>query len=186
MSRQQQKLTKHWFTAYLTEYYSKNKKLGLDLGSGQNIWKEFFQCPRVGFDLPIKMKNKDNEQPDVCGTGFFLPFPENTFDFITCYSVLLYIKDIEKFVNEMYRVIKPNGVVVVIIQNPRATSKSNKGVLVHKYDSKTLQKILQSGGFKSIKHKNFKTLFYSNYFNLTSVYAYAIVEPKKHQSGNDE
>lgn len=173
-------MTKHWFHSFLTQHYSSGKKLGLDLGSGKRNWQEFVKCECIGLDLPTELKNKKNEQPDVCATALNLPFKSNTFDFLFSYSAFPYIEGTERVFDEMYRVMKPNSTAVIIIQNLRGIKlHENEQNYANKFDSRTLHKKLFSHGFRSIKHKNLKVLFYSTYYNLTSVYAYAIIEPIK-------
>ena len=48
----------HWFTRYLTEYYSKNKKIGLDIGCGKRPYDKYFQCNYIGMDLPPNLAKK--------------------------------------------------------------------------------------------------------------------------------
>ena len=49
----------------------------------------------------------------------------------------------------------------------------------NRYNSKNLHDKLRQHNLISIKSKNIKSAFFSLYFDLTSVYAYAIVTPKK-------
>ena len=118
-------------------------------------------------------------KPHIFGTGVNLPFADNSFDLVTCYSVIPYVDDIDTFLNEMFRVIKPKGIAVIIIMNLRGLALHPNEFHPNKYNSKQLQQKLNQHGFNSIKHKNLKTLFYSTYFDFSSVYAYAIVTPKK-------
>ena len=168
-------MSKHWFTAYLTSYYSKGKTLGLDVGSGYRNWHEFFQCKYLAVDLPSKLNQVKSKRPDVSCTSCYLPFKDNSFDFLSCYSVIPEIINIDLALEEMKRVLKPNGIAIFIVQNLRAM-KLNKQNFVNQFDSKMLNNKLQSHNFKSIKHKNFQTLLFSHYYNVTSLYQYAIVK----------
>jgi len=170
-------MPKHWFIAHLISHYSTDKKLGLDLGCGQRNWKEFFQCDHIGLDLPIKLQNQKHERPDIAGTIVNIPFVSNSFDFISCITVLPYVENIDYAFREIYRVMKPNGIAVIIVQNPRGMKLHEKTQnYINRFTMKTLKQRLVSYGFKSIRHKNLKTLFYSTYFDFTSVYAFAIVQ----------
>lgn len=172
-------MIKHWFTSFLTQKYSTGQKLGLDLGSGYRNWHEFFRCEYVAFDLPSKMKQEKQKRPDVCGTATVLPFKDDVFDFLTCYSVFPYIVNLDAALKEIYRIMKPSGIAVIIIQNPRGMSINKEEYFENRLNSKQLHEKLHSHGFRSIKHKNLKVYFYSLYYNLTSVYAYAIVQTVK-------
>ncbi|MEO9277733.1 MAG: class I SAM-dependent methyltransferase [Nitrososphaera sp.] len=159
--------------------YSSGKKLGLDLGSGYRNWDEFFKCDYIAFDLPSQINQEKQKRPDVCGNAVCLPFKNDTFDFLSCYSVLPYIKNLDVVFKEMYRVMKPYSVAVIIVQNPRGMKLNKEVNFTNCLDTKKLNKLLRSYGFKSIKHHNLKVYFYSTYYDLTSVYAYAIVQPMK-------
>ncbi len=170
-------MTRHWFTSYLTENYSRNKKIGLDIGCGKQPYKELYNCQYVGIDLPSKVES--TAKPILFGSGESLPFKDDTFDFITSYSVIPYVENIDKFLDEMFRVIKYNGIAIIIIMNLRALSRDPSGYYPNKFSSKQLKNKLKKHGFDSIKSKNFKALFWSTYFNSTSVYSFAIVKCNK-------
>ena len=175
-------MTIHWFTRYLTEYYSKNKKIGLDIGCGKRPYDKYFQCNYIGMDLPLNLAKKNGggiTYPEIFGIGKFLPFLDNSFDFVSCYSVLPYEKDVNKFFSEIFRIIKPTGVAVIIIMNLKGLSLHPDTDYPTKYNSSQLNKKLNEHGFRSLKLRNPKALFFSTYFDLTSVYSYAIVSPKK-------
>jgi len=172
-------LAKHWFTAFLTSHYTERKNLGLDLGCGRRNWEEFWNCDCIGIDLPANLSTGQGQHPEIFATAEYLPFKDNSFDFLSCYSVLSYVDNIDKTLDEIYRIIKPKGVVVIIVVNPRGMKLHKDIYWKNRLDSQKLEKILESHEFKSVKHKNLKTLIFSFYYNLTSVYAYAIVQPKK-------
>ncbi|HXV66512.1 MAG TPA: sulfotransferase domain-containing protein [Nitrosopumilaceae archaeon] len=166
----------HWFTTYLTDYYSRNKKIGLDIGCGKQPYKEIYNCQYIGIDIPSGQMKNIKKKPDCLGSGEDLPFKDDTFDFISSFSVIPYVKNIEKFLNEMHRVTKNNGIAIITIMNLRALTRDSTTYYPNRFSSKQLEKKLAKHGFKSIKSKNLKALIWSMYFNLTSVYSYAIVK----------
>ena len=171
-------MVQHWFTAYLTDYYSKNKTLGLDIGCGKKPYQQIFNCKYIGIDVPSKLEN-NKDKPDFFANGDCLPFNVDTFDFVTCYSVIPYIEKIDQFLDEMHRVMKHDGIAVITIMNLKALSNDPDGYYPNKFSSKQLEKKLSNHNFKSIKHKNLKATIWSSYFDRTSVYSYAIVQCKK-------
>lgn len=175
-------MARHWFTSYLTDHYSKNKKIGLDIGCGKQPYKEIYNCQYVGIDFPSDQMKHVKEKPDFLGSGENLPFKDDTFDFITCYSVIPYVENINQFFNEMHRVTTNNGIAVITIMNLRALARDPDGYYPNKFSQNQLEKKLAEHGFKSIKSKNLKALFWSTYFNLTSVYSYVIVKCIKKNS----
>ena len=171
-------MARHWFTNYLTEHYSINKQLALDLGCGRRLHDKFFKCKQIGIDIPSE-KFQNAKLPDIFSSGTAIPFRNDTFDLITCYSVVPYVEKIDDFFNEMFRITKSKGIVVIIIMNLRGLALDPNGYYPNRYDSKKLHEKLIQHNFKSVKSKNIKALFYSTYYDLTSVYGYAIVTPKK-------
>ena len=172
-------MAKHWFIAYLTSYYSSGKNLGLDLGSGNRNWQEFFDCKMIGMDLLEKLNNDKKLRPDVCGTAISLPFKNNSFDFLSCYTVLSYVDPLDSALDEIYRVLKPQGIGVIIYVNRRGMNQHEDVNWINRLDPRFMNKKLAEHGLKSIRHKNLKALFYSIYFNFTSVYGFSIVKSKK-------
>src|SRR5581483_3094566 len=52
--------------------------------------------------------------------GQDLPFPDGTFDFVSCNHVLEHIFRTEKFVREIRRVLQPQGLAVISVPNTAA------------------------------------------------------------------
>lgn len=172
-------LAQHKFASYLTKHYSKNKKLGLDIGCRQRPYDDLYQCEYFGIDLPSSLSYGESIKPDIFSSGEFLPFKDNSFDFITCYSVIPYVKNIDRFFDEMNRILQPSGIAIIIIMNIKGLNLQPKTKFEHRYSSKDLHAKLEEHDFISIKHLNPKAFFLSTYYNKRSVYAYAIVKPKK-------
>ena len=172
-------ITQHKFTSYLTKHYSTKKQLGLDIGCRQRPYDDLYQCKYIGIDLPSSVSYADNIKPDIFATGEFLPFKDDTFDFVSCYSVVPYVKNVDGFFDEMYRIMQSTGIAVIIIMNIKGLNLQPETNFEQRYSSKDLQEKLNAHNFISIKHKNPKTFFLSTYYDKMSVYAYAIVKPKK-------
>lgn len=77
----------------------------------------------VGLDfsknmLSIAEEKKERLQLDqlelVHGNAMDLPFPDNTFDYVTIGFGLRNVRDYMTVLKEMYRVVKPNGIVVCL------------------------------------------------------------------------
>lgn len=150
--------------------------MGLDIGCGKKPYKEIYNCQYVGIDIPSEPSKNVKDKPNYFANGENLPFKDDTFDFITCYSVIPYVENFEKFLYEMHRVTKNNGIAVITIMNLKALARDPDGYYPNKFSLKQLEKKLAEHGFKSIKSKNLKALIWSMYFNFTSVYSYAIVK----------
>jgi len=151
----------------------------LDIGCKFKPYDDDIKCEYIGIDLPSQKFSNSKKKPDVFSSGSNLPFPDNSFDFINCYSVIPYVKNPDDLFSEIYRVLKHNGVAVIIIMNLRGLALQPNTFFENRYNSKALHKKLSEHKLRSIKAKNLKALLFSAYYDKTSVYAYAIVTPKK-------
>ena len=66
--------------------------------------KDYFKLSNIGFNL----KRGDAED---------LPFEDEAFDFVTCQTVLIHLKNPKKALKEMTRVLKPNGLLLCVEPN---------------------------------------------------------------------
>ncbi len=95
-----------------------------------------------------------------------IPYPENTFDVVILADVLEHIKNPQKLLSEVRRVIKPDGIVIASTGNIALFlyrilllfglfPYSKKGILdethVHLYTFKTFCQLMRQAGFKIIK-----------------------------------
>jgi SAM-dependent methyltransferase len=48
-----------------------------------------------------------------------IPFPDDNFDLVTNVAVLMYVPDDKKSVNELYRVAKPGGTLIITVDNKK-------------------------------------------------------------------
>jgi ubiquinone/menaquinone biosynthesis C-methylase UbiE len=53
----------------------------------------------------------------VCGAGEKLPFPDNYFDLVLSHEVLEHVQDDQQAVNEIIRVLKPGGRLILFVPN---------------------------------------------------------------------
>ena len=82
---------------------SKNKKI-LDIGCGN-----YKTIGSIGMDK-IKLEGVDVVH-DI--TKIPYPFKDSEFDEIHCYHIIEHIADVIKFMEELYRIIKPEGVLYI-------------------------------------------------------------------------
>jgi ubiquinone/menaquinone biosynthesis C-methylase UbiE len=101
----------------------------LDVGSGLCHWSKLF----VNYlEKPAKIVAVDNDkkwskgnyeikkyfEDNLCNIDFIkcnaqnLCFPDNSFDIVTCQTLLIHVKNYKKVLKEMYRVLKPGGVLI--------------------------------------------------------------------------
>lgn len=99
--------------------FSKTKKLCtkylggivLEIGAGENYLKEDFKSiyeEWISLDYDLR-----SDSIDLRGDGQQLPFKTEIFDTIISIDVLEHVPNPKKFVSEMFRVIKPGGMIIL-------------------------------------------------------------------------
>jgi ubiquinone/menaquinone biosynthesis C-methylase UbiE len=89
-----------------------------------------------------------------------LPYPDQSFDFIHCITVLEHVEDVEKALLEMYRVLKPNGMIYIHMPNYRFPREAHLKIPVPLFLGKTLSKV-----FVSLIRRPAKFLDHLNFVN---------------------
>jgi ubiquinone/menaquinone biosynthesis C-methylase UbiE len=104
-----------------------------------------------------------------------LPFPNNHFDCCSAAEIIEHINNVEKLLGEIYRVLKPNGYLILTTPNRSSLIakfdrligrfmsngewKGHDFKHVNIYDSNKIKKIIEDAEFKIIKSESFY-LFY--------------------------
>ncbi len=96
----------------------KNKKI-LDVGSGTGISTDYFEGV-VGLEPEIEMI-KQGSYNAIQGNAENLPFKDHSFDVILSVTAIHNVKDFEKAISEMKRVLKPKYLLIITLLR-----KSNK------------------------------------------------------------
>ena len=108
-----------------------NNKVCLDIGCGSaasgpinllNLGAKFVHCCDVdsSFIEPVSTTlnsypNFSNQWELKIGNAINLPYESQTFDFVLCQGVLHHLKDDEKALKEIFRVLKPGGKAYIAI-----------------------------------------------------------------------
>ncbi len=125
----------------------KNKKI-LDWGCGSGIYIKKLKSKGAiikGFDISpemVEIAKRNNPNTEIkIGSGINIPFNEN-FDIVFASLSLHYLKKLDKPIQEIARVLKPNGIFIFSTGNP----------------------IARAGEGMKIKGKKYKVLGIRNYF----------------------
>lgn len=124
----------YWYNTDFLELMAKRWQLGkhntlLDIGCGMCHWSKLLlpflnaSASVVALDNETKWAEgspeieqyflkHDAEINFVKSDAHKLPFPDNSFDVVTCQTVLIHLKNPEKALSEMKRVVKSNGIVI--------------------------------------------------------------------------
>ena len=93
----------------------------LDAGCGRylNFGKEFSDLSFVvGVDLVSKFETDNQGSPfGVRGDLSYLPFRSNCFDMVISRSVIEHLEDPKQVFREFYRVLRPDGKLVIVTPN---------------------------------------------------------------------
>jgi len=100
----------------------------LDIGCGtgntiEKLSKEYPDSHFTGLDLAEKMievakkKVKSDNVEFLVGDAENLPFEDNKFDIIICKESIHHYPNPEKFFKESYRVLRPNGRLIIVDMN---------------------------------------------------------------------
>lgn len=146
----------------LINIYTKKKNLKiLDAGcgtAGMTKKLEAFGGETIGIDinpkalaLAKKKRIKTLIQADVC----HLPFGDNEFDVVASFDVI-YHRDVtndEKAIKEMYRVLKPEGLLIVRVPAFEFLRGAHDQVVAtrHRYKASELKEKMEKAGFQIIR-----------------------------------
>lgn len=136
----------------------------LDVGCGVGLTPIYLAkkigCKIVGVDISEKMISKAKQKTKQervsdrieyqVADARKLPFKDNSFDVIICESVLAFVGDKEKAIEEYKRVVKPNGYIgineAIWIKKPPKKATNGMGMFgahMERVDSDELKKIMQ-------------------------------------------
>ncbi len=73
----------------------------------------------VGLEIELERAKEARQKGPATlgGVGEFLPFPANTFDLVLSHEVLEHVQDDQQAVNEIVRVLKPGGRLILFVPN---------------------------------------------------------------------
>lgn len=106
---------------HLLREHSRGTREVLEIGCGGAQYKKFVQGRYIGVDL-LDI-HYDGPGPDVFADGLHLPFQDNHFDFVFMVGVLYLISDVDVVLNEIFRVLRMSGKLLVIDYNLPATRR---------------------------------------------------------------
>ena len=119
----------------------------LDVGCGERIYEHIFPGSEyIGIDVEVSGRSPEYKKPDKYFNGFDIPFPDKTFDVILCTEVIEHCSSPEKLVKEIYRVLKPNGELLLTV--PFIWGEHEAPYDFRRYTSWGVQRLLKDTGFK--------------------------------------
>ena len=130
----------------------------LDLGCGAHSY-----VPSVGLDFSEKMLQYNDQCPEKILGDLEqpLPFDDSQFDSVTLVFVLNYIKNYRALLQEVQRVLRPEGKCIAVLSAPGINSWQRQKE-VNAFSPSTWQDILHSCGFKG-EWQEKKSLYFFSY-----------------------
>ena len=131
--------------------------LDLATGTGRLLVALFqrleFTGQAVGLDISLGMLTKaavkliarQDRVHFLQHTALSLPFPDSTFDVVSCMESLEYMPDIKLVMDEMFRVLRPGGILVA----SRCTKKWGYEFKLRSQDE--YHTLLQNAGFEQVE-----------------------------------
>lgn len=141
------------------------KGLGLDVGVGTGIFASKIKV-QVGIDASMQML-KISAKRGVQAVGAlteFLPYPDETFDYVLMTVTLCFLDDPDSALKEIYRILRCNGILVVCIivrDSPWGqlyVKKAEQGHCfyryAHFYSLSELEELLEKHDFRIVDYKS--------------------------------
>ncbi|MBW2960935.1 methyltransferase domain-containing protein [Mesonia sp. JHPTF-M18] len=93
-----------------TDFFTSEKSV-LHFAPEQAFYKRFRKLSNINYTTTDLNSPLADVKADICN----LPFKDNEYDFILCNHVLEHIPDDTKAMQELYRILKPNGIAILQI-----------------------------------------------------------------------
>lgn len=178
-----QRFNPNWFLGIiLNDFYLPRRKLysfikgesnqiqgrTLDIGCGEKPYASLFTCTEyIGIDIETTEKYHEKHKTDLFYNGVDLPFENNSFDSIVCFEVLEHVFEPEKMVHEMFRVLKPDG--TILLTTPFIWNEHEIPYDYGRYSYFGLKDLFTKNGFIISKQKRILSGF-ALIITLTSLY----------------
>jgi len=94
----------------IKKYSDEIKGMTLDVGAGKSPYKKFFKNSTEYIRLD---KFDHNSKPDIIADATKIPLKSNSIDSVVCFQLLEHVQDPQRVIDEIYRVLKKNGVCLL-------------------------------------------------------------------------
>jgi SAM-dependent methyltransferase len=118
----------------------------LDVGCGRKPYRPLFQSTEyVGLEIDTP-ENRATKNADFFYDGKTFPFPDARFDTVVCNQVLEHVFDARAFLQEMRRVTKPGGGLLLTV--PFVWDEHEQPWDFARYSSYGLRSIVEEAGYE--------------------------------------
>ncbi|MHC5066684.1 MAG: class I SAM-dependent methyltransferase [Planctomycetota bacterium] len=119
--------------------------------TGMDISQDYIQfCRSRGYERVLT------------GSGYELPFPDDSFDLVALFDVIEHIPDDERVLSEVRRVLKPGGKIFLSVPAYQFLYSQNDRVAHHcrRYTAGRLRKVMRAAGLRPGKVSYFNTFLF--------------------------
>ncbi len=123
----------------------------LDVGAGECPWRDLLTgVDYVGIDVEAADDFGMRRHADVVYyDGRRIPFPDASFDHVLCVEVLEHVEDPRAFVQEIARVLKPLGSLILTV--PWSARLHHLPHDYHRFSGRALESLFATSGFDAIR-----------------------------------
>lgn len=130
----------------LVEFFPQLRGRVLDAGCGSKPYREFIPATDyVGMEIDTP-RTRESFSADVYYDGLHFPVADMSFDGVLCSQVFEHVFTPEVFLREIYRVLKPNGALVLTV--PFTWDEHEQPYDYARYSSFGLSAALEKAGFQ--------------------------------------
>lgn len=137
------------------------KGILLDIGCGRMPYKRAllpYIKKYIGLDSPETSKMyHGKDRPDIFADATKIPLPKASCDTILLLQVLEHLPEPQRAIEEIVRVLKPNG--VLILSTIQSYPTHDEPYDFYRYTKYGIKHLLEKGGLKIIKHKGEGNVF---------------------------
>ncbi|MEI7633244.1 MAG: methyltransferase domain-containing protein [bacterium] len=139
----------------------------LDVGCGTGMLLEGLKSAgwTVGLDMsPVALAYCRGRklQNTMQGNAIYLPLRGNSIDIITAIDVIEHADDDKAVVNELYRTLKPGGLVIMTVPAHKGLWSPHDVALHHKrrYEKEEFLRLVKTAGFQPVKYTHIFSAVY--------------------------
>lgn len=123
----------------------------LDIGCGTKPYAHLYQSNEyVGLEIDTP-QNRANKQADFYYDGNNFPFEDASFDSVVANEVFEHVFNPDNFLNEMFRVLKPEGMVLLTM--PFVWDEHEQPYDFARYSSFGIKSLLERHGFEVVEQR---------------------------------
>jgi SAM-dependent methyltransferase len=124
--------------------------LVLDAGSGEGRFREYFSgCRYLAIDSQVGDSSWDYSNVDVAADLAAIPLPTCSTDLVLNIQVLEHVSDPQEVVNELFRVLKPGG--RLLLTAPQGWHEHQQPNDFFRFTQYSLTPIFSTAGFRSVE-----------------------------------